>query len=234
MNYKKKIIILVCSVWVYLGLIFLYSRLNTHDYKEAYVLKKDLLRGEWLKQGDFEKVYIKSNDMFFNSDIFLLNENEQYVLNKDLSKGGILLKDHLISNSEYTKASQETEIISIKISNPEDIVSYQIEKNSVVNLYYTGNLELAKDILEELNLPFISTKQENISRVDSKYITMKLVENLKVINIFDKYGNVIESGKHLKNETNKIDTIMFEVNKNLVMKINNLKNYGQFSISIIR
>lgn len=234
MNYKKRLIILVGSIIIYLVITFVYNSVNSHDYKEVFVLKKDVLRGEILYETDFEKISLNENNTFFTETVFVSNEIQNYVSTKDLSKGCILLKEDIVEKSQYNKANKDLEIISIKISNPDDVASYQIEKNSVVNLYYTGKLGFAKDILEDINLPYVSTKTESINKVDSEYITIKLIENIKVIDLFDKYGNVIGSNNYVKNESNKIDTIMFEIKKDLVMKINNLKNYGQFSISVVR
>lgn len=231
MSYKKRLIILVSSVFIYIIIIFIYNKINASNYNEAFVLKNDVLRGQTLKESDFKQIKLKENDIITNLGIFITDKIENYVPRKDLSKGCILLKEDVIEKNEYNKSAEDTEIISIKISNPEDIVSYQIEKNSIVNLYYTGKLKLAKGILEDIDLPSIATKNSNI---DSEYVTIKLIENIKVIDLFDKYGNVIERGNYVKNEASKIDTIMFELKKDLVIKINNLKKYGEFSISIKR
>lgn len=232
MIYKKRLIILVSSIFIYLTLMFLYNKFITHDCKEVFVLKEDLLRGETLQENSFERVSLKENKKFFY-EAFNLEENiEEYVLTKDLSKGCILLKEDVVKKTEYNNVSSDSEIISIKISNPDDIVSYQIEKDSIVNVYYTGKLDLAKGILNDIDLSYINTNSSN--KIDNQYMTIKLIENAKVINVFDKYGNVVKNNNHTKTESNKIDTVMFEVKKDLVMKINNLKKYGQFSISVMR
>ncbi len=59
-----------------------------------------------------------------------------------------------------------------------------------------------------------------------------MASDIKVINLFDKYGNIIEDDISKKGESNKIDTVMFELDKDLVMNINNLKNYGEFCITV--
>lgn len=234
MNYKKRLIILVSSIIVYLVIIFVYNNINSNDFKEIFVLSRDIKRGESLQENDFERLYVNRNNSFLNDTLLITDEFKNYVLSKDLSKGAILLKENVTEKSSYVDTNKNFEIISIKISNSEDIASYQIEKNSVVNLYYTGKLSLAKGILEDIKLPYVINDVESVNKIDNEYITIKLIENIKVLDLFDKYGNVIESNKLIKNETNKIDTIMFEVDKDLVIKINNLKNYGKFSISVVR
>lgn len=215
-------------------ILFIYNKINNDNFKEVLVLNNDVTRGENLESSDFNKVIIKDNNLFVDEEVLLLEDVQNFVLRKDLTKGAIVLKKDLIEKSKYNTIDNQTEIISINISNSDDIVSYQIEKNSIVNLYYTGKYELAKSVLKDLNLPNVSTKNENINKIDGEYITVKLAENIKILDLFDKYGNAVDSKSYNKNESNKIDTIMFSANNNMIMKIKNLKNYGEFSISVVK
>lgn len=230
---KKRLIVLIFSVFIYFLLVFLYNNiLKKSDYIEAYILKENISRGKTLNLEDLEKVYFKDDSNINLKKITLYDNFDKYISKYDMVKGSLLLKDNFVLYDEYIKASDDNEVISIKISNPEDIVSYQIYKNSIVNIYYTGKLEFANSILNNLNSLNISTNDE--SKSSNGYITAKLASNVKVINLFDRYGNVVESDNEKKNESNKIDTVMFELNKDLIMNINNLKNYGEFYITIER
>ena len=234
MSYKKRLIVLVCAIFVYMCILFLYNKINNDNCIEVLVLNNDVTRGENLESSDFNKVIIKDKNLFVEEEVLMLEDVQNFVLRKDLTKGAIVLKKDLIEKSKYNTIDEQTEIISVNISNSDDIVSYQIEKNSIVNLYYTGKYSLAKNILKDLNLPNVSTKNDNINKMDGEYITVKLVENIKILDLFDKYGNVVDTKNYNKNESNKIDTIMFNANNDMIMKIKNLKNYGEFSISVVK
>ena len=60
-----------------------------------------------------------------------------------------------------------------------------------------------------------------------------MLENVKIIDVFDKYGNKVNKKKE---NIDKLDvySIMIEVEKEMITRINNLKNYGKFSLSIIK
>lgn len=233
MNLKRRLIFLIVLLSLFFLFVYLYNLISLNkNYLKVYMAQEDFTRGSILNAEKLTTIYLKRDSSI--SDNFVFNENlEKYVVKKDIAKGKLLVKEDVILKDSYNKIDEDCEIISIKIANPEDIVSYQIEKDSIVNLYYTGKAELASNIISGMNRSYLSTNNK-ASGFDNGYITVKLADNIKVINIFDKYGNVIKDRNSIKNELNKVDTIMFELKKDLVIKINNLKNYGQFSVSIIK
>ena len=138
-----------------------------------------------------------------------------------------LLKDYCINAEEYISSTNLKEIICLNIENSDDFVSYQVAKDSIVNVYYTGKTEFATSIAEEINVPNIKSND------NTGYISFKLLENVKIIDVFDKYGNKVNKKKE---NMDKLDvySIMIEVEKEMITRINNLKNYGKFSLSIIK
>lgn len=215
-------------------LIYIYNFVSLDKYYiEAFLVKEKFSRGDTLSINNLTKVYLKKDNNSVVENFVLEDDLEKYVASKDIDKGTLLVKDDLILENLYNNVEEDCEVISIKISNPEDVVSYQIEKDSIVNLYYTGKSEFASNILSDMKNSYVSTNKK-VNSLDTGFVTVKLADNIKVINLFDKYGNVIKDKNTIKNELNKVDTIMFKLKKELVMKISNLKNYGDFSVSIVK
>lgn len=234
MSSKKRLIVVIFSVLIYFLLTFLYNNvLLKQRYLEAYMLKENISRGQTLSLDNLEKVYLKNSGNNNLESLVLKDNFGKYVSKNDITKGSIVLKEDFLFYDEYNKANEGKEIISIKISNPEDFASYQVEKNSIVNIYYTGKSEFANNILNNVKSSYISTNNKE-NKLNSGYITVKLASDVKVINLFDKYGNIVQNKIVKKGESNKIDTVMLELDKDLVMSINNLKNYGEFSITVKR
>ena len=55
--------------------------------------------------------------------------------------------------------------------------------------------------------------------------TVKILNNVKILNCYDVEGKIVK-------ENNNIDSIIVETDKELAIKINNLKEYGNFTISM--
>ena len=143
-----------------------------------------------------------------------------------------MLKENILSLQAYKKAEEGYEIISIPIRNSDDIASYQVRKYQRISLYYTGKTNLASNLLKELPLESVNSNQN--SKLEEGYTTVKLLENIAIMDIYDQYGNVITSNQIENGKSEKMDTIMIEVKKDMALKINNLKQYGNFSIAIIQ
>lgn len=192
--------------------------------EEILVLEEDLVRGQKINESSYIKTQVRSGSIDNK-----MNESDldNKVLNTDLKAGQILIKDHLIDEQDYMIVSKGKEVICIKIESTDDFVSYQVGIDSIVNIYYTGKSAMATDILDDTNLETIKSNE------NTGYITVKLLEEIKILNIFDKYGNKVDRKKN-KESNVEIDAAMIEVERGLVEKINNLKNYGKFSLSIIK
>lgn len=229
-KYKRNLLILILSVCIYFVLTYLYNSLFTKDnMQEICILKKDYTRGSKIDKSDIITAKLKQLEIDSLVKYISASDLDNFVISKDMEKGDILTNNSVIKNDEYIKSSDEKEIVSIKVVNSQDVASYQIGKNSVINIYYTGKTSQASTILNTMNIPSISS--DNIS---DGYTTVKILENIKILNIFDKYGNKMNIKNEKKNETSIIDTIMIEVSKKDVASINNLSKYGTFSISIIK
>jgi Flp pilus assembly protein CpaB len=65
------------------------------------------------------------------------------------------------------------------------------------------------------------------------FVSASILENIEVIDIYDKNGYKINNGRS-KNEGTIIDTVTIKVDKNMANILNNLKKYGEFSLTIKR
>lgn len=225
MNKKYVLIILIIAIFIYFIITYIYFNFITKDNIEnVIVIKEDLCRGQKIEEKNYIQVSIRSGNI---NNVASVDDISNKVLNCDLKRGQILLKDYCINAEEYISSTNLKEIICLNIENSDDFVSYQVAKDSTVNVYYTGKTELATSIAEEINVSNVKSND------NTGYISFKLLENVKIIDVFDKYGNKVDKKKE---NMDKIDvySIMIEVEKEMITRINNLKNYGKFSLSIIK
>lgn len=196
------------------------------------ILKKDIQRGEKITQDMVDTVMV---DLTNNFDLTMyynkksLNTIIGNISNNDYKEGELLLKSMLVNEQEYLSANKEKEIISLKLTDGTDSVSYKIRKGNIVNIYYTGKSNQAEGILNLNSIENVASS----SKTDG-FTSILLLENMKIIDVFDKYGNKMDYSKIKSNDNTLIDTIVIEVDRKNALKINNLKNYGKFSVSIIK
>lgn len=225
MNKKYVLIILIIAIFIYFIITYIYINFITkNNLENVIVIKEDLCRGQKIEEKNYIQVSIRSGNI---NNVASIDDISNKVLNCDLKRGQILLKDYCINIEEYISSTNLKEIICLNIENSDDFVSYQVAKDSTVNVYYTGKTELATSIAEEINVSNVKSND------NTGYISFKLLENVKIIDVFDKYGNKVDKKKE---NMDKIDvySIMIEVEKEMITRINNLKNYGKFSLSIIK
>ena len=72
-----------------------------------------------------------------------------------------------------------------------------------------------------------------ISGGESGYITVKLFDNIEIVDVYDKYGNKIEQGLVKEDSEKLLDTVLINTNSQMAMMIYNLSRYGEFSISVL-
>lgn len=218
MKFKRNIYIAILAIAVYFILSFCYEKfILKDDFQYVYILNKDVSRGDIVLESDLSKIKISGD----YENKYLTYTLDKYYTDNYL-KGTTLLEKMVVSSEEYIRTSKDTEIISIKLNLAEDAGSYQISKGSIVNIFYSAKLAEVSDIVNSIGKTMINSNNSG-----NGYITLKLLEEVKIINCYDKFGKVVES-------SNGIDTILIEVSKDESIKINNLKNYGKFSISIIK
>lgn len=188
------------------------------DFEYVYILNKNVCRGDLVLEEDLIKVKFSGEYEFK----FVSEYSKDKYYTDDYFKGCILQEEMLIVDDEYIKSDSNNEIISIKLDFAEDAASYQIGKGSIINVFYSAKFSDVSDIVSSIDKLTINSNNQG-----NGHVTLRLLENIKIINCYDKYGKVVTTN-------GATETILVEVSKEESMKINNLKNYGKFSISIIK
>ena len=136
MNKKYVLIILIIAMFIYFIITYIYFNFITKDNIEnVIVIKEDLYRGQKIEEKNYIQVSIRSGNI---NNVASVDDISNKVLNCDLKRGQILLKDYCINAEEYISSINLKEIICLNIENSDDFVSYQVAKDSIVNVYYTG------------------------------------------------------------------------------------------------
>ena len=176
---KKQIYIILLSILVYFALTYFNNKvISKKDYDLAYIVTEELKRGDIVTSDKISVIKISKDVQ--NSNIRYNYSPLEKISNYDLVKGQIILEDMLVNKDEYLKPDAENEIISIKLNSSDDAASYQIEKGSIVNIYCTAKVSQISSIVQNNNL-------ETIYANDSDgYATLKLIDNIKIIEIYDK------------------------------------------------
>lgn len=225
MTIKRKIYILIFSIIIYFTLNYIYTQiLNKPITSKIYLLKESKSRGMKITNEDITEVNILSN-LNLEEYVYNTDDLENMLINDNYSKGQILHKSMFVEEKEYINVTNDKEVISVSIENQEGLVGYKLQKGSLINLYYTGKLNQAKDILNGFNSNIISE-----GSLDG-HITTCILENIKILDVVDKYGNSILDAK-VNTEVYNFNNIIIETTKDNIMKINNLKEYGKFSITL--
>ena len=219
MKSKRNIYVIILAIVIYFTLSFIYNNfIAKDDFKYVYLLDKKVSRGDAAIESDFVKIKVSGD----YSGKYLSAFNSDQVYNNDYLPGYIVSNEMLISNEEYIKIDSHKEVVSIKFNFSEDAGSYQVEKGSIVNIFYSAKLSDVSEIINSINKEsIVSNKLEN------SYVTVKFLEKVKIKNCYDKFGKIATN-------SSVIETVLIEVSQEDSIKINNLKNYGKFSISIIK
>ena len=228
MKYKKYILILIISIIIFFVLTYVYNNiLNKDEYVEVFVLNETVIEGEKIDEGKISKIKILTD---INKFDFIRSDKElkNMVANNTIYKGSIILKSNLIDEVEY-KNNKNLEYVSIKVSSSDSSASYQVLPGSLINIYYSGKTDQINDLISSFNKTFSYIS----SGMQESYMTVNLLENMYVIDTFNKSGISLNDKENLSGDV-LIDTIMIKVDKDTALLINNLKKYGEFSFSIIK
>lgn len=219
MGLKKKIIVIILSIIIYFVLNNFYNIFIIKDKLSfAYILNEDVIKGETVNLNSLKKVKISESKEYLQ----IIDEN--MIFNKNYCKDTIISNDMFISKDEYKKLNNGKEIVSIKLNFSQDAASYQISKGNTINIYCSAKMIEVTNIIKNINSDNILSND-----LESGYITFKLFENIQIIDCYNKSGS-----KTSKSNGEIIETILFEVSSEDSIKLNNLKNYANFSVSIIK
>lgn len=122
-------------------------------------------------------------------------------------------------NLSIYKAEVGKEKVSIKIRSSENAVSYNIRKNSFVNVYATLRSEYVNEFFADLDKQFIGEDYDG-------YCIVKILDNAKVLGVFDVDGFSIDGD-------GVVDTVMFAVEPENAKRINLIRDVATFNITVL-
>lgn len=219
MKFKRNIYFLLCTIIIFFGLTFVYEKIIVNsNLIEVLYIKKPVKRGEKISSENVNKIKIEKS-MGLN---FITNISDNECFSNSYEIGNIVLREMIIAEESYMKIEENKEKISIKLDDSAAAVSYQIEKGSIVNIFYSSKLSDIKNIYNLMQKEKIVNNE-----YENGYVTIKLLENIKVLNCYNKLGENASDGE-------VIDTIMLELNKEEILTVNALKNSGEFRVTIVR
>jgi len=132
-----------------------------------------------------------------------------------LKSGQLLTKQNI--DTKVENISDECEYISIPITTSDDALAYKIKKGSVVNIYFTGKVKQVEKALKiEASSVYSSSDNEAI-------VTTKLYENIEIAGVYDSVGSI----------DTMFTQVVIRVNKQEVARLVNLKNLGEFTLTLV-
>ncbi len=223
---KNKAVILTAAIVlsIILFTISTYAQKKIVNYEpkiECLFLKEDIKANEKVEKEMFVVKEIPVS-LVVNTKILMNYSEIENLYSKDnIYKGQIALAKQFDTkeNLSIYESEEGKERVSIKIKSAENGVSYSIKNNSLVNVYVTLRMDLAKDFLKD-------KERLTIFSEDDGYTIIKLLENVNIIETFDVDGNKTE-----ETNSNIIDTIIVGVTSEEAKQINLLREIGTFNIS---
>ena len=167
-------VFLIIFLVVYISLNLVYKSIVLNDkYVDAYILNKDIIRGNSIARDDVYKIKINKEE--YKKEINLIqNEFNEYDLARiNLTKGSIITKDLFVKKEEYSFEDGK-EIVSINLDKKDISTNIRLEKGTIINIYFIKENELDESKRVEL-----------------------LAKNVKVIDVNDDEGNSISKSKNV-------------------------------------
>lgn len=213
----------ISAIILFLVLTFLEGQfINKEPVKTVFMvtnlIKKDeMISEENIKEVEVPEYLVNNSKMIIDKDKL----KDKYAV-RDIYEGEILFSQNIASSEalKIVEVEDNLERISIKIKNPENAVSYQIKPKDRIHLYFTGRTAMVRDSFLKYGLSLTDVINDNSVQ------TVKLLENIEVLGIYDELGR-----SYTNSEFNKFDTVVLGVNKEKAEMINNLREQGVFDIT---
>lgn len=225
MNKKKIILLTVTSILtIIIFLVSTHLQKELINYKpqiECLVLSQDILENQKVSEEMFVLKEIPL-DIVSNIPIVTKYEDISELYAKDnVLKGQIAIKNQFDTkeNLSIYEIENGKEKISLKISSPENGLSYAIKPNNNIAIYATLRSDYANTFLD---------KKETLSVGDEYdgYTVIKLLNSVEVLGIFNIDGIEVDSY-----EDGNIDSIMIPVTPEEAKEINLLREIATFSVT---
>lgn len=224
---KRKIGILSIAIFLTIILFFISTHMqrkliNYEPTVKCYIAVDDIEEYEKLDVAKMKKVDVPMN-LVINMKI-MQNEDDtrdMYARNK-VYAGQILVKNQFGTKEDLSIFEGEAgkEKIAIKIKAAENGVSYRLKEKSIINVYATLRMEYSNNIFSNCERQYIGDENDG-------YCTIKILNAVKVIGVFDNNGMQIRGGT----DEYTPDTIMVAVSKEEARDINLIRDLATFNIT---
>lgn len=196
--------------------------INKEPVKTVFIVNTNIKKDEKILAEYIKEVEVPLS-LVIDTEVITSKEElkDKYAVS-DIYKGEILFRQNLSSKEELkiVEVDNGLERISVNIKNPENAVSYQIRPKDRIHLYFTGRTAMVRDSFLKYGLSLENVQNENSVQ------TVKLLEDVEVLGIYDEFGRSYQS-----NEFNKLDTVVLGVSREKAEMINNLRDQGVFDIT---
>lgn len=195
---------------------------NNTKFQTAFIAVQDIKSEEKITNTNIKAVKVPE-DLITGTNA-ILDEKEladKYAVT-DIFKGEIIFSGNLESKDKLkiVEVDSGLERISINIDKPENAVSYQLKSKDRIHLYFTGRTGVIRDSFERYDLKLETVENDNAMQ------TVKLIENVEILGIYDEFGLSCE-----ENEAKTPDTIVLGVTAKEAEIVNNLRDQGVFDIT---
>lgn len=213
----------ISTIVLFLVLTFLEGKIISKEpVKTVFIANSFIKSDEMLLDENIKEIEVP--EALVNDTEIIIDKNklkDKYAV-RDIYKGEILFEQNIANKEELkiVEAENGVERISINIKNPENAVSYQLKAKDRIHLYFTGRTSMIRDSFLKYGLNLTNVTNDNSVQ------TVKLLENVEVLGIYDEFGRSYDN-----NEFNKPDTVVLGVSDKNAEMINNLRGQGVFDIT---
>ena len=211
------IISAIFAVIVFIILTLIQNKLiNYEEDTKVLIAVRDIEKETKLEKKSFKEIYIPVS---LAKELNILSDLDREVYNRSEIYKGQFLSSSLVASKEELKiidGGTEKEKIAIELTDQASMLAYQIKKGDKVNLYFTGK----QSVVENITSKFSDVLTSNL-------VTIKLFQNEEILGIYDKDGYSCESENF-----SVPSAIVFGVTKENAEIINNLRNQGEFNITM--
>lgn len=200
------VLLITCNIFIGLK--------DKNSYIEIPIATQMIIKGKLIKKEDIKWVRLKQTNDTKNMYKDLINSNIiGRISNSNIEKGQIVIKQAIISKE--LKSSEDMSYVSIPITNQIESIGNNVEKGSVITVYYTAKRRLVSEILKNKERVYGSD-------ADDALVTSKLLDRVEV---FDVVSN-------LQTNNDDITAVVIHAKNEDAMLIANLKSQGNFYIAL--
>lgn len=200
------VLLITCNIFIGLK--------DKNSYIEIPIATQMIIKGKLIKKEDIKWVRLKQTNDTKNMYKDLINSNIiGKISNSNIEKGQIVIKQAVISKE--LKSSEDMSYVSIPITNQIESIGNNVEKGSVITVYYTAKRRLVSEILKNKERVYGSD-------ADDALVTSKLLDRVEV---FDVVSN-------LQTNNDGITAVVIHAKNEDAMLIANLKSQGNFYIAL--